>query len=308
MHHSIEHRQELGRQMDELSLGHDQFRQNLTEKMETNTNHPLLKQIDEWEQKAVNQIHQTADEIRQQLLTIICKRLKNLSTTLTNITHELSQARENNDYLERDLNEWMQKINKLKEELWGTEVIDIEQDESSIALISKPSIILSSTEIVEETVGNIRIEDSGQVIVHNSDAPSHAAVRGTGEYSSGIYRFRFQIESFNANKWLFIGIISKQTLMKENSQISTSSYGWAPPNQVYLNGRKNAGYKGYRSDIEINDIIRFIIDCDRRKISLTNERTKKKWEINIELDKCPFPWQIHFNLLNADDRIRILST
>ena len=34
----------------------------------------------------------------------------------------------------------MQKINKLKEKLWGAEIIDIEQDDSSIPLISKGSI------------------------------------------------------------------------------------------------------------------------------------------------------------------------
>jgi tRNA A37 N6-isopentenylltransferase MiaA len=95
MRHSIEYRQGLGRQMDELSLDHDQFRQNLTEQMKANRNHSLLKQIDKWEQKAVDQIHQTADEIRQQLLTIISKHQKNLSATLTSITHELNQAHEN---------------------------------------------------------------------------------------------------------------------------------------------------------------------------------------------------------------------
>jgi hypothetical protein len=308
MRHSIEHRQGLGRQMDELSLDHDQFRQNLTEQMEANRNHPLLKQIDEWEQKAIDQIHQNADEIRQQLLTILSKHQKNLSTTLTSITHELNQARENDDYFERDLNEWTQKINKLKEQLCGTEAIDIEQGDSSITLISKPLIIISSTEIVEKTFGNIRIEDNGQAIVHNSDAHSHAEARGKGEYSSGLYHFRFQIESFNANKWLFIGIISKDTTMREHSHGSLSSYGWASLNQVYLNGRNNIGYKGYKSDMEINDIMRLIIDCDRQKISLTNERTQTKWEMNVDLAKCPFPWQIHFNLHYADDRIRILST
>ena len=75
------------------------------EQMEVNRNHPVLKQIDEWEQKSIDQFTETADKIRQQLLTNISKHLTNLSTTLTNITHELNQAHENDDYFKRDLNE-----------------------------------------------------------------------------------------------------------------------------------------------------------------------------------------------------------
>jgi hypothetical protein len=51
------------------------------------------------------------------------------------------------------------------------------------------------------------------------------------------------------------------------------------------------------------------IEQDRKaiKIRLTNEQTHNKWEVNIDLSECPFPWQLHFNLHYVDDRIRILS-
>jgi len=75
------------------------------EKMEENANHPVTKQLDEWEKQSVYKIHQTADEIRKELQTVISKHKKNLSSILTNITHELNQARENDDYFETDLNE-----------------------------------------------------------------------------------------------------------------------------------------------------------------------------------------------------------
>ncbi len=44
MRHANEHQQELAKQIDELSLDHDQFQQNFTEQIEENTtNHPLMK-------------------------------------------------------------------------------------------------------------------------------------------------------------------------------------------------------------------------------------------------------------------------
>jgi hypothetical protein len=44
MRHANEQRQELSKQIDELSLDHDQFQLNLTEQIEENTtNHSLMK-------------------------------------------------------------------------------------------------------------------------------------------------------------------------------------------------------------------------------------------------------------------------
>jgi hypothetical protein len=54
----------------------------------------------------------------------------------------LYQAHENEDYFETDLNEWMEKLNRLKENLSKPEVIDIEQDCNTIPLISRPLFII----------------------------------------------------------------------------------------------------------------------------------------------------------------------
>ncbi len=54
----------------------------------------------------------------------------------------------------------MKKLNKLKENLSKPEIIKIEQEENIIPLINKPSIIIFSTEIIEQITENIRIEDN----------------------------------------------------------------------------------------------------------------------------------------------------
>ncbi|CAF2598826.1 unnamed protein product [Rotaria sp. Silwood2] len=43
----------------------------LDEKNKENNNHPLLKQIDKWEQESIKKIQQTANEARQQIEKLI---------------------------------------------------------------------------------------------------------------------------------------------------------------------------------------------------------------------------------------------
>jgi hypothetical protein len=53
--------------------------------------------------------------------------------------------------------------------------------------------------------------------------------------------------------------------------------------------------------------IEFLIDCDHQKIGYMNERTKCTKEMNVDLDLCPFPWQLYFYLYDTSDRVRILT-
>ncbi len=47
-------------------------------------------------------------------------------------------------------------------------------------------------------------------------------------------------------------------------------------------------------------------DCDSGKISMINETTNAKYELIVDTDNCPFPWQLHVILRSVDSRIRIL--
>jgi len=77
----------------------------------------------------------------------------------------------------------MKKLNKLKEVLSKLKLIDIEQGDDTVPLISKLAVIIFSEEIIERVTRNIRIEEDSQVIVHNHDIHFHADARGKGEYS-----------------------------------------------------------------------------------------------------------------------------
>ncbi len=96
--HVAEHRQELGKQMDELTLDHDRFRQNLMEQTKEPRHHPLMKQINEWEQQSIDKIRHTADDARKQLQNTINEHATKLTEALMKIADELRRAREDDDF------------------------------------------------------------------------------------------------------------------------------------------------------------------------------------------------------------------
>jgi hypothetical protein len=60
-------------------------------------------------------------------------------------------------------------------------------------------------------------------------------------------------------------------------------------------------------DVRKKDTLEIEIDCDNKKIALINERTKKKFELQVDLQRYPLPWQIVFNLNHYMDRVRLQS-
>jgi hypothetical protein len=208
-------------------------------------------------------------------------------------------------FFETDLKQWMDKLAQLKKDLAHPPNIQFQQEgNNTIPFLLKVTKEVSTKETFAQVTDGIQIEDNGQVIV-KTHSNGHRGARGNGEYASGQYRFRFKIEEYQS-KWIFIGIVSKDVALEEQSYGSPSSYGWAGSNQVYLNGAQHIGFNGYTNDIAKNDIVQLLIDCDQRIIRLTNERTRNVYELRIETSKCPFPWQLNFNLYYLNDRIRIL--
>ncbi|CAF1331516.1 unnamed protein product [Rotaria sordida] len=280
----------------------------LTEHAQQPQYHSYIKQIDEWKQESINKIHRVANDARQQIKNLINEHTTELTESLTKIALELRKAREDDDFYDTDLQQWMGKLNKLKKDFAQISNINIIQEDSSIiSFIPKVSLPKSSKETFGQSIGNIRIENNGQVIVKDQ-SDSYATVRSNGEYASGQHRFRFKIEANGPDKWLFIGIASKNAPIKEASYCIQSSYGWSGDNRVYISGAHQPGFNGYKGDIEKNDIVELFIDCDYRSIQLTNERTRSVHTLAIDMNKCQFPWQLNFNLFYLNDRVSILQT
>jgi hypothetical protein len=204
----------------------------------------------------------------------------------------------------------MERLEKLKTDLTAARTIDFDQDNNSNALIPKIFINGGSTDFFDRTIGDIQILENGRVAVHGQ-MQQNAAVHGRGEYSSGQYRLRFKIEQWNGNGEFSCGIVSKNntpleslshtfTNYKMKMCLSNSHGGFSAQNNnnlFYFTGRNYNNQK--------YDIVELFIDCDQRIISLTNEQTRDKQQLNVNLTICPFPWQFFITLLYANDRVRL---
>lgn len=158
--------------------------------------------------------------------------------------------------------------------------------------------------------GHIIVDEKGLTARHAASY-RFAECRGMNVYSSGINRIALALKHQAIDKYnTFIGIIWSGTPMQEKSFESPTAYGWTGQKQVILKGVPASiqGYGGYDSDICTNDTVDLILNCQLGVISLFNHRTRKVYEIPVDLKEgCPLPWQLHLNLFGADDRVKIVN-
>jgi hypothetical protein len=294
--HSIDHRHELIQKLEEIELTRDLVYQTF---LEQSQQHLLLDQINQWEQKSIDKIHQTAEEARNRIL----QETVNLEQKLKDITNQLRQAHEDDDFVEIDLDQWTQKLHELEKNWIDAKTILIE--EKLPPLVRKIRIEHEdASDIFQYVCGDIQIKENGYLIVKDNWI-GFSEVLGKKEYTTGKHRIRFKIEKLRENGWMLFGVISKLESININSYIASSSYGWSTKDQVFIAGQY---HKGQSNDIIQNDIITLIIDCDQKKLQMKNEQTDRIMELSVNINKCPFPWKLHFNFLTASTCIRILPT
>jgi hypothetical protein len=115
--HVADHRQELCKQLDEVEVIRDLFRQTLTEQTSQPQKHPLMQQIDKWERESIDKIQQTAKEARQLLIQYTTGHITEIEIQLNNLTDQLRKSREEDDFFETDLSRWKREITRLTEAL-----------------------------------------------------------------------------------------------------------------------------------------------------------------------------------------------
>ncbi|CAF3905655.1 unnamed protein product [Rotaria sp. Silwood1] len=306
--HVAEHRQELNKQMDELTTNHDQLQQTIVEQEAQPNCHPLIQKINEWEQESINKIHRTADDARKQVITILEMHRTQVIHDLTCLTEKLSEAHKADDYVETDLKEWMEKLDKLKVDLNAFQTIDFSEDNNKNALVSKIFINDASTDMFHQTVGDIQIIEDGKVAVHLL-TNGHAAVRCRGEYSLGKHRFHFKIEGLNNPHSFSCGIVSKNTPTDSiyMTSVNNNMYGCGISlvTQKYLNHNVLVCFTGQNHYFQTNVTYEFLVDCDEQIIRLTEGQSGNTRELKVNLTTCSLPWQVFIGLFSANDCVRL---
>ena len=293
------------KQINKLYTYHNQLRQLIIDDTKHFSEHSLMKKITKWENESISKIHQTANDLRQQLKQVYTKHTIQLSKSFTKLSHDLNQARFEKHLLENDLNNWMNKLQELKIEFQHPRTINIHEEKYPNAFINPIKISQISLDTFHQSIGDINANNQAYTIVHGPTV-NDATIRGKNEYYSGLHRFCFHIDRLGLPRWIFFGIISKN-MPSETSLYRTSSvFGWAGHHQVWLNGKHFQKFNGYLSDMNENDTIEFSIDCDRQVISLKNQSTGSIYEMMIPIVQCPLPWVLYIGLYGANDQIRLV--
>ncbi len=144
--HMGDHRQELNKQLDEIEVNRDLFRQLLTEITEQPNNHQLIQKINIWEQKSIKIIQQTANETRQLVLKSTNEYIHQLEINLKNLTNQLRESREENDFNEINLHQFQEELERLTKELSKPSNISIQEDSTSF--INKISVEITGNDII----------------------------------------------------------------------------------------------------------------------------------------------------------------
>ncbi|CAF2865545.1 unnamed protein product [Rotaria sp. Silwood2] len=130
--HFADHRQELSKQIDEVEVTCNLFRQTLTEQTSPSLKHSVMQNIDKWERESIQKIQQAAEEARQLLLKYITENKTETRLHLNKLTDQIWQTRQENNFVETDISQWQEELYRLKKELTNSSNITLQQDSTSL--------------------------------------------------------------------------------------------------------------------------------------------------------------------------------
>ena len=136
------HRQQLDEELDQIQINRDLFRQLLNQHMEQIDKQPLIQQINQWKQKSIEIIQQTAEEATQIILKNSQEYHLALQIKLNQLTSEIRQSRDQNDFNEINLCLFREELQRLTEELLQPTTISLREDSTSF--INRISVHVSS--------------------------------------------------------------------------------------------------------------------------------------------------------------------
>jgi hypothetical protein len=125
--HLGEHRQQLSKQLDDIEVHRDIFRQTLTEQTIDSNKRLLIQQINKWEQESIQKIKQTAEEGRQLLLKHTNNHITRIEQKLNKLNNQFRLSRKEDNFIEIDLQEWKKELQQMTDQLNKPSHIKIRQ-------------------------------------------------------------------------------------------------------------------------------------------------------------------------------------
>ncbi len=227
------------------------------------------------------------------------------------LAERLKNARIDDDYVETDLRTWTNILQKLKDDtnLYSSS-ISIQEDRTQTVVgklyVSTTNQSSRQIEKFGEFFGNIRIDNDGCLATYCGSRNGSALVRSIGEYSSGKHNIRFLFKKSSLTFITHFHVVSK-LMPIGGKNTNYKGYGWSSaddidsPDNALIVDKKSRDMKDQTTfEIELQ------LDCDNRKISYINQGTKNRREMNVNITKCPFPWQVEFYMFAVGDCVQLL--
>ena len=150
----------------------------------------------------------------------------------------------------------------------------------------------------------VSLEEGRTAAVHGPDR-GFRYVLGENLYRLGTRNLKLNIESFQDNGWMFVGIVKRDVAPPDNNSYGwRGSYGWALGRYggIWKDG-SCANDNALNNVTKQGDTAELILDCDGAKLSL---RLSTGGQFHIEIPKSE-TWRLHVNLDGSNDKIGIMN-
>jgi len=314
--HVIKHQQDLANQLKTIGQEYNHLRQYINEK---SFSHSILDWINEWEQDSIDKIQKAAELARTELRRLDDHRSNELKMTFDKTIEELYSAHQAKNYSEIELTEWTEKLTQFRKEF------DTQLNVQAIADEDIPPVYLIkimqlkssdthddekeevNTDRFEIIAGQLSLSDDNHLLTHSGGLfGTFGSVLSLKRYSTSTHVLRFRLESKSSNP-IFLGIVSESEPFIPRTCKFPSAYGWRDTNFTVNKGQStdNSNKIGGRA-FQSGDEIVLTLDCDHARLAFMHERTKITGTLEIDLQKCPLPWQIAISMVGMNDRVLLV--
>ena len=134
--HLKDHENELELELDQIENERNIFRQILSEQIEQPNKHHLIQQINQWEQRSIDKIQQTAEQNRQLIFKLMNKYFEKIEIDLNLLTDEIKEIQRESDFNEFNLIDLRNKLERLQQKSNNPENISLKEDNLSSSFIN----------------------------------------------------------------------------------------------------------------------------------------------------------------------------
>ena len=128
--------------LENLSNGHHET---MTAQKVNAQQHAMIKQVDDWEKNAMNNIRQTADEARRIIMKHITYQFCQIGEKLSVLGDQIRRSSEEGEVISKTVSQWQDELSQLTKQLIIPSTIEVKE-------ISTPLVTKIVVHIFEQSI------------------------------------------------------------------------------------------------------------------------------------------------------------